>query len=333
MSEHQKNNTSPLLLGLGALAGLIGGWITYSNRLIQHDLHLPDAINAPRERFLGKRTTRFMNYYHDTEGSGKPLVLVHSINAAGSAYEMRPIFQHYRGTRPVYALELPGFGFSERSDRSYSYMLYKDAILDFVTDVVGEPVDLVALSLSCEFAARAALEQPDSFHSLVMISPSGFTSRENKVASQKASQNNSSDTAYQLFANPLWSQAFYDLLATRVSIRYFLRQSFEGPIDEGLAAYGYVTTHQPGARYAPLYFVSGKLFSPFIREDVYEHLELPVLVIYDRDNFVSFDTLPNLVVRRDNWQVSRVAPTKGLPHFEETDKTIMAMSDFWLETV
>lgn len=35
----------------------------------------------------------------------------------------------------------------------------------------GEPCDVVALSLSCEFVARAAETSRDLFHSLTFISP------------------------------------------------------------------------------------------------------------------------------------------------------------------
>ncbi len=328
--NHRKQGSlSPWLAGLGALAGLAGGWIVYSSRAINHQVFLPEAMDAPRERFLGTRNSRFMNYYADTSAAGRPLVLIHSINAAASAYEMRPLFDHYRGSRPVYALELPGFGFSERSDRSYSYRLYTDAVLDFLADIVQQPADVVALSLGSEFAARAALEEQGWVHSLALISPSGFTMRENKGGSQRASENQFSDFLYNALASPLWSQAFYDLLATRVSIHYFLQQSFEGEVDEGLAYYGYASAHQPGARYAPLYFVSGKLFSPNIREEVYQRLTQPVLVIYDRDAFVSFDTLPTLVVQQDNWYAARVTPTKGLPQFEQLAKTTAALDQFW----
>lgn len=311
------------------LGGVIGGWIAYSRTQIDHNLPLPKAIDADPVTVTGTLTSRRINFYADTGGDGKPLVLVHSINAAGSAYEMKPIFEHYRAKRPVYALELPGFGFSERSDIVYSWRLYTDSVIEFLRDVVGEPADVIALSLSNEFAARAAYEQPDLFRSLVMISPTGFTERENKVASQRASDEGNSNGVYNILANPLWSQAFYDLLATRVSIKYFLQQSFEGEPDAGLMDYGFFTTHQPGARYAPLYFVSGQLFTPDIRETVYEKLSIPVLVIYDRDNFVRFDTLPDVVGEHENWQASRITPTMGLPHFEKLSEVGDALDGFW----
>jgi hypothetical protein len=165
--------------------------------------------------------------------------------------------------------------------------------------------------------------------SLALISPSGFTARENKVASQRASEGSGSDRAYGIFSNPLWSQAFYDLLATRLSIRYFLKLSFEDAPDEGLVDYAYLTAHQPGARFAPLYFVSGKLFSPEIRQAVYDKLAGPVLVLYDRDNFVRFHTLPALAEGRKNWHLARIVPTKGLPQFEKLAEVVTALDNFW----
>jgi hypothetical protein len=104
---------------------------------------------------------------------------------------------------------------------------------------------------------------------------------------------------------------------------------FEGAVDPGLEAYAYDTAHQPGAHYAPLYFVSGKLFTPDIRETVYDRLSLPVLALYDRDAFVRFDTLPDFVDAHANWQAQRIAPTKGLPQFERMAEVAGALDSFW----
>jgi pimeloyl-ACP methyl ester carboxylesterase len=316
----------------GATLSTVIGWIVYSRFFINHNVALPPAIQADQERFKSE-SAGFLSYYVSREGTGRPLVLIHSINAAASAYEMRPIFEHYRGTRPVYALDLPGFGFSERANREYTPQLFADAINDFLAQKVGAPADVIALSLGSEFAARAALQKPDLFNTLTLISPSGFAERNTERSSQEISGSILSDLTYRLFSFPLWSQAFYDLLATRRSINYYLKQSFEGQVDPGLAAWDYATTHQPGARYAPLYFVSGKLFDRHIRQNVYEKLSLPILVIHDIDSFVRFDALPALTAQRPNWHVAKVVPTRGLPQFEKMAETAAALDNFWSQSV
>jgi pimeloyl-ACP methyl ester carboxylesterase len=300
---------------------LVGGWIAYSNLAINHDMWLPKAIDADRQTFASN-TAGDLSYYVSRQAEGRPLALIHSINAAGSSYEMRPLFEHYRATRPVYALDLPGFGFSERSDRVYTPELYQDAILEFLESQAGEPADVVALSLGGEFVARAAVAQPSRIRSLALISPSGFGER-------RREQGERSETLYEIFSFPLWARPFYDLIATRLSIQYFLSLSFEGPVNKGLAEYAYITAHQLGAEYAPFYFISGKLFTPDVRSKFYAQLSQPALVLYDRDAFVAFEMLPEFVAHRDNWRSRRIAPTKGLPQFELLDETTAALDNFW----
>jgi hypothetical protein len=61
-------------------------------------------------------------------GRGAPLLLVHSVNAAASAAEVRPLFEHYSATRTVFAIDLPGFGHSRRADIAYTPRLMTDAL-------------------------------------------------------------------------------------------------------------------------------------------------------------------------------------------------------------
>jgi len=326
--QQAQAKSNPLKGLLTIPLSLASGWILYSNLLIDHEAPLPYAIPAKRVMYPAK-TAVYLNYYVDKEQSGRPLVLIHSINAAASAYEMRPLFQFYRTERPVYALDLPGFGYSDRPARAYTPQYFTESILDFVESRVGEPVDVVAHSLSCEFVARAALARPELFNSLTFISPSGFNKLNSGRASQRAGMNGKSDTFYKLFAFPLWARPFFDLLATRRGIKFFLQQSFVGPIPEGFVDYAYAAAHQPGAANAPLYFVSGKLFTPDARTELYARLHTPTLVIYDRDAFSSFDTLPQLLAHNRLWHEARIVPSLGMPHFEKLPETTAAMNDFW----
>jgi pimeloyl-ACP methyl ester carboxylesterase len=313
-----------------SLAAGIASGIAYSALAIDHALPLPPAISAER-RSLSAGRCGVLSYYADDTVSGRPLLLIHSINAAASAYEMRPLFDRYRSQRPVYAIDLPGFGFSERSDRVYSPALYTAAVRDALGEVTTgrEGADVVALSLGCEFAARAALQEPERVRSLTLISPTGLSAPAQRNRSERAGESASGASISQLFRFPLWSQAFYDALASRWSIYYFLQKSFVGAPDPGLVAYAYATSHQPGARFAPLQFVSGQLFSPDISEAVYEHLPIPALALYDQDAFVRFDALTHVLARNPYWRARRIAPSKGLPQFERLDETVQALDSFW----
>jgi pimeloyl-ACP methyl ester carboxylesterase len=314
----------------GALLAAAGGWMLYSRFGINHQVVYPEALNAARDSSTSSRVGR-VSYYADrlAPAGTRPLVLIHSINAAASAYEMRPLFEAYRGTRPVYAIELPGFGFSERSKRIYSPQLYQDTIIEFLAGIVSEPADVVALSLSGEFAARAAQARPELFHSLAMISPTGLAGTAWKSSSQQAGSVGFDNLIHPLLSLHLWALPLFDTISTRTSIEFFLHKNFMNHIPPGLVEYAYACSHQPGAEFAPLYFISGKLFTPQVRERVYEQLRIPVMALYDHDPYTSFEALPDLLLKNHHWQAIRLVPSRGLPHFERTDDTVEVLQGFW----
>ena len=332
MNKTVKNIGKGVMWSLGSVLTAVGaaavGWIIYSRKYVHHKVKLDKALDADREELESQNEGR-LSYYVDRSGKGTPLVLLHSINAAPSAFEMKPIFEHFRGKRPVYALELPGFGFSERSERIYTPILYQNAIITFLSKVVKEPADLVALSLSCEFAGLSAVHQPEQVRSLVMISPTGFNPPRADDLSGYANRLQTKNMVYSGLSVELWNRPFYDLVSSRPSIQFFLNKSFEYLVPDRFVDYAYLTSHQPGAQYAPTYFLSGKLFTPAVRDTVYKLVSQPVLVVYDRDPYTSFDMLPLMIRERDNWRSVRISPTKGLPHWEKPEKTFKAMDSFW----
>lgn len=302
-------------IGLMAAAG----YLLYSRAANDRHQPLPHAIDA--ERRTAGFSTEALSYYVDSSGTGRPLLLLHSINAAPSAFEIKPLFQHYRGKRPVYAIDLPGFGLSDRSERPYTVELYTETIQKFVADEIGETVDIIALSLTGEFAARAALNSDAQalYHSIVMISPTGFMPKPIVIPSW----------LYSVFSFPLIQGPLFSLLTVKSIIRYYLNQNFVGDAPDDLIDYAHATAHQPGAANAPLYFVSGQLFSSDIRESVYAQLQVPTLVVYDKDPNVSLEALPAFVEAHSTWHATRLVPSHGLPHWERLEETVEAIEAFW----
>ena len=332
MPESKKHSGKGFFWSLGAflisLGAAITGWILYSRRYIDHSVRTGDLLQAEREEYQSTHAGK-LSYYFDKSGKGLPLLILHSINAAASVHEISPIFYAFRGQRPVYALDLPGFGSSERGVRQYSPELYKNAILDFTKEIIGGKTDIVALSLSCEFSALAANENPELFRSLVMISPTGFQIPRRLREVNKERRAGIKNLVYAILAIPLWSRALFDIIASRPSIAYFLQKSFENAIPEGMIETAYALAHQPGAHCAPIAFISGKLFTPQVRETTFKALSLPVLVLFDRDAYMSFDLLASTIYEKPNWKAVRIKPTKGMPHFDKPGETFYQMDQFW----
>ncbi|WP_437549028.1 alpha/beta fold hydrolase [Sorangium sp. So ce367] len=262
-------------------------------------------------------------YYVDARAAGRPVVLVHGVDAAASSREMAPLFDALRGERPVYALDLPGFGLSERADRVYDRELYRAALRRFLTDVVRAPggADVIALSLSSEFAAAVACEEMSIVHSLVLISPTGL-GREPPGASA---------LLRAVSRVPYAAEALYRVLAAPPSIRWFLKKSFVGEPDTGLVDYAIRASKEPFAHRAPLAFIAGALFTDDALQRIYARLPVATLILHDRDPYSRFDRLAELTQQNPRVEAARVAPTLGLPHFEQLDATLDVVRRFWAQ--
>ena len=320
-SDDKKLFQRAILLGGLTVAAAAG--YKFARAVDEQFIHLPKAVAGELLSF-SSTTAGSLAYYVDQQQSGQPLLLLHSINAAASSFEMKPLFEYFGGRRPVYSLELPGFGFAERSaHRAYVPELYAQSIVEMISSQIGAQVDVVALSLSSEFAARAALNRPDLFRSLTLISPTGFSGQMREFPGE---------WLYRFFSLPLLSQALFALLTRQDVIRYYLQQSFVGEVPASFIKYAYAASHQPGARYAPLYFLSTQMFTPDALTSLYDRLTLPVTVLYDQDPNVSFAALPDFVAERPNWQAIRVQPSLGLPHWEQLDEVVSILDQVLAQT-
>ena len=274
---------------------------------------LPAALPGRRVEFAGPGT---LSAYVDGP-PGRPLLLVHTVNAAASAAEVRPVYEHFRTQRPVFALDLPGFGFSERSARAYTPRLMTDAVLAGLAQVQAlsgpGPVDALAASLSCEFLARAAAERPEGFRSLALVSPTGF--RGTTVWRKPPGSTRRVGWLHALLTGPGWGSAVYRGLTRPGVIRYFLQRTWGSKhIDEALWAYDSLTARVPGAEHAPLEFLSAGLFSADIHT-VYDELRLPVFMSHGvRGDFTDYRGA-GFVTAKPNWRLT-VYDSGALPYFE-----------------
>lgn len=272
-------------------------------------------------------------------GSGPPVLLVHSVNALPSVVEVRPLFEALCPDHSVYALDLPGYGLSERLPRAYTVGDMCAAILQTAQWVAqrhpGQPLQAVGVSLSCEFVARVAQDAPGLLSALSLVSPTGF--RGGKPLRQPAGSTlfMGGFDRFLRRPGPGWGRFLFRQLSRPSVVRYFLQRTWGGKqIDETLWAYAVRTAHVLHAEQAPLSFLSGGLFSADMHT-VYENLRLPVWVVHGtRGDFTDYRAL-DLVRGRAHWQVT-VMPAGAMPYFEDIGTFMAAFRAFeaqWLDAL
>lgn len=99
------------------------------------------------------------------------LVLLHGYGESLLAWRLLldRFTRHYR----VVALDLPGFGLSDKPDTTYDYPAYARWLGDFLTRHTRGPVVVVGHSMGGQIAAGLALDHPDRVVATVLIDPAG----------------------------------------------------------------------------------------------------------------------------------------------------------------
>ncbi|MDD3361334.1 MAG: alpha/beta fold hydrolase [Hespellia sp.] len=114
---------------------------------------------------------RFGKVFYTKQGSGKPILLIHDLNATSSHYEWMNIVNDLSKTNTVYAIDLLGCGNSDKPNLTYTNFLYVQLINDFIKNVIEEKADIIATSESSAIAIMACTNNAELIDRIVLVNP------------------------------------------------------------------------------------------------------------------------------------------------------------------
>jgi 2-hydroxy-6-oxonona-2,4-dienedioate hydrolase len=110
--------------------------------------------------------------YIDINSEGNPILLIHGLGGSIESW-IKNIYTISKNFR-VIAVDLPGFGFSDKPKINYTITFYKSFIVDFIKRLkIGSPISIVGSSLGGHIAAEVAINHPELVFKLILISPAG----------------------------------------------------------------------------------------------------------------------------------------------------------------
>jgi pimeloyl-ACP methyl ester carboxylesterase len=113
-----------------------------------------------------------VNLHYLCGGSGPPLVLVHGLGSSAAVefyYNLEPLAADHR----VFAVDLPGFGRSDKPVLEYTIELFVKAVNDLMASEGVERAAVIGVSMGGRVALGLALESPEKVERLVLVDALG----------------------------------------------------------------------------------------------------------------------------------------------------------------
>ncbi len=267
---------------------------------------------------------RYGNVRYVVAGTGDPVLLIHGIGVGSSLMEWEKNLGRLSAKYKVYAIDLLGFGHSDKPNISYSAYLYITLINNFIRDIIGRRTHIIASSNAGAYAVMAYDFEPSNFNKLLLVSPTGVG-----VTPMPTHQN-----VWQrwVWESPIVGTAMYNLLASKAYIHWFLRKfCFQEPqnakLNDGVI-YNMAHVGGPNARLPIAAFMTNFLNVPI--EHVLPHIDIPVHLVWGDENEINpIRNAQAFMDCRPNTQLSIFQGAKLLPHSESPGKFYQICREFF----
>ncbi|MCF0142138.1 MAG: alpha/beta fold hydrolase [Parasporobacterium sp.] len=183
-------------------------------------------------RFYNWRQGRI--FYHK-RGQGAPVVLIHGLNPKDSGEELMTLSRALSEKHTVYAIDLLGFGLSEKPWITYTNYMYVQLISDFIKDEIGKQADIVALGGSGLIALQTKKLHPELIGKTALIDP---VRKESFTLSGKMG-----GTVRKVLNMPMYGTFFYNILSLACNgpyskeTRYVFTSKLGGCLTESITGY------------------------------------------------------------------------------------------------
>lgn len=286
----------------------------------------------PENEMLGKEIflkENQLNLFYFEGGVGNPnhILMIHGLGDEADTWRhvINPLAKEFH----VLAIDLPGFGRSDKPDRDYSPQFFIDTLHEFLTILDIKKAFLMGSSLGGMLAQGYALEHPDKIAGIILVGGSLFQKDPEFDLSLRLMQiplvgewlytslRKNPDRAYDSLRN-----VYHDLDAMPQGDKDFLYQRVNQRVWSDAQRYAYFSTLRKMAKWV-------KKSQEGLEEKLNVH-KFPTLVIRGEfDSLFTENNADSLIHAQTNAANVTVHDSGHLPH-QETPTAFLDAVSVWL---
>lgn len=304
------NKSKRNLSTLGILFAFATGAIHFTNKCIIASSSNKNLLTPVKNHEFYQ--WRFGKIYYTKQGAGKPLLLIHDLQAGASNFEWNRIESELSKTHEVYAIDLLGCGQSEKPPLTYTNFFYVQLLCDFIKNVIGKKTDVIASGYSGSFTIMACNNDADLFDKIVLVNPTDLNQL-NQVPGKN------SRLQKLMLETPIFGTMIFNILMNHENIEHlFCEKLFYNPfrIDSLYLDTFYESAH---ASYCKSKYVYASLIGKYTNINIINGLEKTNHSIYiiEGANEESAQKITDDYIKiNPAIETSFIDHTKHFPHLE-----------------
>lgn len=277
------------------------------------------ADDTPYETY----SSPWANIAYTKTGVGSPILLLHSVMLGASKAEFNePLIAMLSKKHTVYAMDLVGFGQSEKPPKPWTAYQHAQAIHCFIQDVIASPVAILGANGGADIALTVSRLHANMVEKLYLISPEGFA---------RGFATPEETTYLNRTLTPLYGTQKFLSATSKNQMQLYLENYFFA--NEKITP-NFVKQHLVSARAGGSGAQStfAMLQTGLWRTDSLAHflqLSIPCVVLWGEENTISPpETMQKAQTLKPNCDYIIIEQTGALPHLEGSRTFIKTLQDY-----
>lgn len=298
-----------------ALTGLAVAAIHIINRLQYSHATAKNVLACSENNYY---EWRFGKIRYTKKGSGTPILLLHDLTVGSSNYEFHNIINSLAKNHEVYAMDLLGYGLSDKPNMTFTNYLYVQLISDFIKNVIGKKTDIIATGDTAPVSTMTCHNDNELINKMIFINPTDLYNL-NKIPSKRTK------ALKLLFDTPIIGTYIYNILTNKSAFEKTFREeyfydSYKIQEKDILSYVEAAHTTDYNSKYSFTSHVANYMNCNIIH--ALKEINNSIYIIGGKEKEGIETTVDNYTYYNSSIEYGFIEKTKHLPHLERPDEVL-----------